>query len=93
MIIPREDIDGKFCIRFYCKVDSERKPSLEDVVAMVHKVFQPYMFTWDEINWFTIYTVGQRIASSFDVKDKIFLAGDAAHLHSPKGLSLFAAAT
>ncbi|KAJ7814523.1 FAD-binding monooxygenase [Mycena olivaceomarginata] len=85
MIIPREDIDGKNCIRFYCEVDSELKPSLEDVVATVHKVFQPYTFTWDEINWFTIYTVGQRIASSFDVKDKIFLAGDAAHLHSPKG--------
>ncbi|KAJ7328421.1 FAD binding domain-containing protein [Mycena albidolilacea] len=85
MIIPREDIDGKNCIRFYCEVDSERKPSLEDVVATVHKVFQPYTFTWDEINWFTIYTVSQRIASSFDVKDKIFLAGDAAHFHSSKG--------
>ncbi|KAJ7910254.1 FAD binding domain-containing protein [Mycena leptocephala] len=85
MIIPREEINGKNCIRFYCEVDRGRTPSLEDVVATVHKVFHPYAFSWDEINWFTIYTVGQRIASSFDVKHRIFLAGDAAHLHSPKG--------
>ncbi|KAJ7656454.1 FAD binding domain-containing protein [Mycena polygramma] len=85
MIIPREDINGKNCIRFYCEVERGGTPSLDDVVATVHKVFQPYTFSWDEINWFTIYTVGQRIASSFDVKQRIFLAGDAAHLHSPKG--------
>ncbi|KAF7362811.1 Phenol 2-monooxygenase [Mycena venus] len=85
MIIPREDINGKNCIRFYCEVDRGRTPSLDDVVGTVHKVFHPYTFSWDDINWFTIYTVGQRIASAFDVKERIFLAGDAAHLHSPKG--------
>ncbi|KAJ7263605.1 FAD binding domain-containing protein [Mycena haematopus] len=85
MTIPRENINGKNCIRFYCEVDRGRTPSLEDVVATVHKVFHPYKFSWDEINWFTVYTVGQRIASSFDVKGRIFLAGDAAHIHSPKG--------
>ncbi|KAJ6592375.1 FAD binding domain-containing protein [Mycena capillaripes] len=85
MIIPREDINGKNCMRFYCEVDPGRTPSLKDVVATVHNVFHPYKFSWDEINWFTIYTVAQRIASSFHVKERIFLAGDAAQIHSPKG--------
>ncbi|KAF8142983.1 FAD binding domain-containing protein [Mycena galopus ATCC 62051] len=85
MIIPREEINGKQCLRFYCEIDRGRTPSLEDVIATIHKVFHPYTFSWDEINWFTVYTVAQRIASAFDVKQRIFLAGDAAHLHSPKG--------
>ncbi|KAJ7689190.1 FAD binding domain-containing protein [Mycena rosella] len=85
MIIPREDIKGMNCIRFYCEVDRSKPPTLEDVIATVHGVFHPYKFVWDEINWFTIYTVPQRIVSAFDVEERIFLAGDAAHLHSPKG--------
>lgn len=85
MIIPREDINGMNCMRFYCELERDKEPSLEDVVATVHKVFSPYKFSWEAVNWFTIYTVAQRIASKFDVSDRIFLAGDAAHLHSPKG--------
>ena len=29
-------------------------------------------------------TVGQRVARTFSVKDRIFIAGDACHTHSPK---------
>jgi len=28
--------------------------------------------------------VGQRVASKFSVKDRVFIAGDACHTHSPK---------
>jgi phenol 2-monooxygenase len=66
-------------------LDRGGNPTLEDVVMTIHRVFHPYKFSWDEINWFTIYRVAQRVASSFDVKERIFLVGDAAHLHSPKG--------
>ncbi|KAJ7634559.1 FAD binding domain-containing protein [Roridomyces roridus] len=86
LVIPREDIHGQNCCRFYCEMSATgATPSMEDVVAKVHQVFQPYTITWDEVNWFTVYNVGQRIASAFDVHQRIFLAGDAAHLHSPKG--------
>jgi len=37
-----------------------------------------------EIKWWTIYIIGQRVASSYSVKDRIFIAGDACHTHSPK---------
>ncbi|KAF7350603.1 Phenol 2-monooxygenase [Mycena sanguinolenta] len=85
MTIPRENINGKNCMRFYCELDRDRAPSVEDAVAIIHEAFHPYKFSWDEIKWYTAYTVGQRIVSSFDVKQRIFLTGDAAHLHSPKG--------
>ncbi|KAJ7715774.1 FAD binding domain-containing protein [Mycena olivaceomarginata] len=85
MLIPREEIHGRNCLRFYCELDRGGNPTLEDVVMTIHRVFHPYKFPWDEINWFTIYRVAQRVASSFDVKERIFLVGDAAHLHSPKG--------
>ncbi|KAJ7646911.1 FAD binding domain-containing protein [Roridomyces roridus] len=82
--IPREDINGQNCIRIYCELNSEEKSSLEDVTAKIQRVLHPFKFTWEAVNWFTVYTVAQRIASAFDVNQRIFLAGDAAHIHSPK---------
>ncbi|KAJ7182487.1 FAD binding domain-containing protein [Mycena crocata] len=83
-LIPREDINGQNCMRIYCELNREGTPSLADVSATIHKVLHPFKFTWDSVNWFTVYTVAQRIASEFDVNERVFLAGDAAHIHSPK---------
>ncbi|KAG9313144.1 putative monooxygenase [Chiua virens] len=38
----------------------------------------------DGINWWTLYIIGQRVASKFSVRDRVFIAGDACHTHSPK---------
>jgi len=38
----------------------------------------------EQVNWFSTYRVHHRVASRFRV-DRCFLAGDAAHLHSPAG--------
>jgi hypothetical protein len=38
----------------------------------------------DKVNWFTTYRVHHRLAASFR-KGRAFLAGDAAHIHSPVG--------
>jgi len=89
MLLPRESVRDKECIRLYCPAPKNLGPNheanIEDVIDMIHDALRPYTITWEEINWFTIYRVGQRIASKFDVKQKIFLAGDASHIHSPKG--------
>lgn len=37
-----------------------------------------------EVNWFSTYHVHHRVVPQFQV-DRIFLAGDAAHIHSPVG--------
>ena len=38
----------------------------------------------EKVNWFTTYRVHHRVAESFS-KGRAFLAGDAAHIHSPVG--------
>lgn len=34
------------------------------------------------------FTVGQRVASNFSVKNRVFISGDACHTHSPKAGNL-----
>ncbi|RPD52967.1 hypothetical protein L226DRAFT_511090 [Lentinus tigrinus ALCF2SS1-7] len=49
------------------------------------KIFQPYHLKMlGEPEWWTIYIIGQRVAQKFSVEDRIFIAGDACHTHSPK---------
>ena len=40
--------------------------------------------TFSDTNWFSVYRVHHRVAGSFR-KGNVFLAGDAAHVHSPVG--------
>ncbi|KAL3442867.1 FAD binding domain-containing protein [Aspergillus insuetus] len=43
---------------------------------------KPFKVEFKEIHWWTLYTIGQRIAKTFSSRDRIFLCGDAAHTHS-----------
>ncbi|KUL86983.1 hypothetical protein ZTR_05722 [Talaromyces verruculosus] len=43
---------------------------------------RPFNVKFTEVHWWTLYTIGQRIARDFSTKDRIFLCGDAAHTHS-----------
>lgn len=45
----------------------------------------PQKFTIKTVNWLSYYRVNERRAQDFRYKDRIFLAGDAAHIHSPSG--------
>jgi len=57
------------------------------------EVFQKYLeenahpqkFTIKTVNWLSYYRVNERRAQDFEYKGRIFLAGDAAHIHSPSG--------
>ncbi|KAJ3736786.1 FAD binding domain-containing protein [Lentinula guzmanii] len=42
----------------------------------------PFQLEFLSVDWFTIYGIGQRIASTFCADGRIFLAGDAGHTHS-----------
>lgn len=52
--------------------------AVKEAIASV----KPFSLKFNQVDWWTIYVVGQRIARSFFVKDCIFLAGDACHTHS-----------
>ncbi|KAG9313140.1 FAD-binding monooxygenase [Chiua virens] len=93
MIIPREGDLIRLYIQLSDKdvidpstgrVDKNRITP-EDLISVSRKIFYPYVLSDPkEIKWWTIYTIGQRVASSFFSKDRVFIAGDACHTHSPK---------
>ena len=99
MTIPRE---GGYLIRFYIELDtidadmraSDIKVTDKDLIAKAQKIFHPYQLDVKEVAWWSIYSVGQRLAERFDdrpvgsdasLMPRAFVAGDACHTHSPKG--------
>ncbi|TFK71665.1 hypothetical protein BDN72DRAFT_427817 [Pluteus cervinus] len=93
MIIPREGDKARIYVQLNDKsaVDSESgrvdkgRIGPEQLLEVARKSFHPYTFSAaTEISWWTIYIVGQRVASRFSVHERVFIAGDACHTHSPK---------
>ena len=99
MTIPRE---GGYLIRFYIELDtidpemraSDLNITEKDLIAKAQKIFHPYHLDVKEVAWWSIYSVGQRLAERFDnrplgstedIIPRAFVAGDACHTHSPKG--------
>ncbi len=61
------------------------KITQEKLLESARKIFVPYKLDCLNIQWWTIYIIGQRYASNFVDKDElVFIAGDACHTHSPK---------
>jgi phenol 2-monooxygenase (NADPH) len=98
LIIPRE---GGYMFRIYIELDelaeNERAASLnitpERLVAAARRILHPYSLDVNEIAWWSVYEIGQRLCDRFDdvpddsaagVHPRVFLAGDACHTHSPK---------
>lgn len=56
----------------------DEQAAITEAVAAV----KPFTLEFEQVYWWTIYTVGQRIAKRFSVDDRVFLVGDACHTHS-----------
>lgn len=89
MIIPRED----GLVRFYVQLQARAKQgervdrtafTPEVVIENAKKIFHPYSFDVSRLDWFTAYHIGQRVTDKFSKNERIFIAGDACHTHSPK---------
>ncbi|KAL9611333.1 MAG: hypothetical protein Q9167_004016 [Letrouitia subvulpina] len=89
MVIPRENR----LVRLYIQLIEvnnaggsidRSKISPEIIIKAAQKILSPYKITYDYCDWWTAYQIGQRVSNQFSVKDRIFLAGDAVHTHSPK---------
>ena len=98
LVIPRE---GGYLVRLYIELDelenkkgiSKDNINLDQIIETAKKIFEPYDFHIREIPWWSVYEIGQRVASSFDNNidknskiefPRAFIAGDACHTHSPK---------
>ena len=82
MVIPRE---GDSLVRFYLELDTVQgeKPTFDRLTRQAASIFQPYDLEIVETVWWSTYSIGQRVADSFTVADRVFLTGDACHTHSP----------
>ncbi|KAI0389100.1 FAD binding domain-containing protein [Xylariaceae sp. FL0594] len=55
------------------------------VMEQAKRILAPYSVEWLSVEWFGNYQVAQRVAARFsDTSQRVFIAGDASHTHSPK---------
>ncbi|KZV63892.1 hypothetical protein PENSPDRAFT_640249 [Peniophora sp. CONT] len=96
LLIPREGNQ----VRLYIELGSEEgfvnqqtgrvdlsRCSAEQLLSIAKKVFTPYIMepaSMRDVVWWTVYGIGQRVADKFSVHERVFIAGDACHTHSPK---------
>jgi len=59
--------------------------TLDKFESLAAACVAPAKFKCLSTSWLTHYRVNEREAEHFSHKNKIFLAGDAAHVHSPAG--------
>ena len=78
--IPREgEID-----RFYVRMD-RKDFTQEEVIAKISLAIQPHSLSFSKIVWFSQFSVKESVAEKFFLNDRVFLAGDACHIHSVNG--------
>ncbi|KAG0057317.1 hypothetical protein BGZ83_011560 [Gryganskiella cystojenkinii] len=66
-------------------LDPTQELTLESFQKVAQEAAAPAKFVVKDVNWLTFYRVNERRAEQFTYKNRIFLAGDAAHVHSPAG--------
>lgn len=54
------------------------------ILEAAQRTMAPYTLTYEYCDWWTAYQIGQRVGSKFSKNERVFLAGDAVHTHSPK---------
>lgn len=93
MVIPREgdkirlyiQLEGKDAINVASGRVDKSKMGPERLLEVARRSFYPYTIkTPKAFDWWTIYIIGQRVASKYSVSERVFIAGDACHTHSPK---------
>lgn len=88
LMIPRERNLTRLYIEL--KADTREGTSRDElsqgyVMQRAQEILDPYFIRWKTVEWFGRYQIGQRVATRFtDDANRVFIAGDASHTHSPK---------
>jgi 2-polyprenyl-6-methoxyphenol hydroxylase-like FAD-dependent oxidoreductase len=78
--IPREgDLD-----RFYVRMD-KKDFTFDEAVAKINRAMAPHFLRFKRVVWYSQFSVKESVAERFQCEDRIFLAGDACHIHSVNG--------
>lgn len=78
--IPRE---GKMD-RFYIRMD-RKEFTLEEAINKINHAIKPHTIKFKEILWSSQFSVKESVAEQFFIHDRVFLTGDAGHIHSVNG--------
>nr|OQO16589.1 hypothetical protein B0A51_15954 [Rachicladosporium sp. CCFEE 5018] len=88
MIIPREANMVRLYVQVASSTDADWDPrkqvSEQEVQEHAQKILAPYTITWDRVEWFSVYPIGQGIADRYTLDERVFMGGDCCHTHSPK---------
>ncbi|KAJ5709445.1 hypothetical protein N7493_010779 [Penicillium malachiteum] len=86
MIIPREKRLVRCYVQLLPEVAAALKVKLdpETLVNIVREILSPFSFEASSLEWASIYSVAQKLCPRFSKYNRVFLAGDAIHTHSPK---------
>ncbi|OBT40636.1 hypothetical protein VE00_08349 [Pseudogymnoascus sp. WSF 3629] len=88
MVIPREENMVRLYIQIASSTDKnwhpKRTATEEEVQAAAKKIMAPYNISWERVEWFSVYPIGQGIAGKYTLDHRVFLGGDSCHTHSPK---------
>lgn len=79
-------------VRFYIQVSQlhgntdRHSITSEMILKTAQTIIAPYKLDIapKDLNWWTAYQIGQRTSTRFFKHDRVFIAGDACHTHSPK---------
>jgi phenol 2-monooxygenase len=89
MVIPRENK----LVRLYIQLQStvtgggkadRSKITPDMILKSAQRILHPYKLDYSYCDWWTAYQIGQRVGDKFSLEERVFLAGDAVHTHSPK---------
>ena len=91
LMLPRE----QKLARFYVPISDEHAKQgqlsveqidLEAIMERTKAILSPFTLESSYCNWWSTYKIGQRLAENFSIRNRIFLAGDAARTWSPCAL-------
>ncbi|GLB39714.1 putative phenol hydroxylase, C-terminal dimerisation domain [Lyophyllum shimeji] len=77
-------------VRAYVQLGNGSSTAGRDIKSLIFNAIQsamkPYTMSFQDITWLNIYRVSHRVAARFsDAQNRVFIVGDACHVHSPKG--------
>ncbi|KAL8858219.1 MAG: hypothetical protein Q9178_005231 [Gyalolechia marmorata] len=84
--IPRENRINRLYIQLGLEDNTSTRSKItpRTIIAAAQRIMAPYTIDYKVCDWWSVYKIGQRLSPKFSVQNRIFLAGDAVHTHSPK---------